>query len=268
MSRVHLQMTSEELMTLTDEEIHEYASMLVKEGNCKSSAVGAAFVSPNGNSIDLKDIVRTAGEDEAIDLITQAIKCMKGDNGSNKVLSATKEDIDNISRKVENNETLTEEEQMLYNVITKQCIGLRQQFLNTFTDSVLSLIGYSVAEKHFVPQISDIILPVGAFVTAALTDNEKLETGKLRQSKPETVQEMGRQMYKDMLDTWKASMSTPVSDEMIILAAIALISDFSEKLECPFGKEEELASLYEDDNENTDTSTIDENQDLKDLLKE
>lgn len=217
-------MSAEEIKNLSIEEKKEFVRTLLD----KSSHVSAAFIDPEtGKSYDFSALVEAKGEEEAIDIIIKALE-----STNTKTIALTGEEVNELIAKAKKGE-LTEEEEMMLKMVMSSS-NLREsdfmQYQESFMTMLLELTNYAQKERGYHPSLYDVVMPISVLATVNGLISESSSLHKYAHMSPQGLTSMTSQLGKDIYDTWKASCTSEVDKELVILGLFHLIEALS--IEC------------------------------------
>lgn len=267
-------LTPEEFRNLSKEEQKDFVRKLI-HSNPEAAEVHAAFYNPQTKqSVSLSELVEHLGEDEAINLIVEAL--------NNKVTNAKsldENDIKNLIAKAAKGEC-TDEELEILNFIQNQMMGNNNhiQFQQHYINSMIDLLYVAQHNVGYDTKIDDLM---GGLIILLGTSGMVSKEGSLSKynfNDVPIITEMCNQIGDDIYDTWKASCENLPDPELIVLGLLHLALKIAHLNDLKVSDSVAIADMLgydletddEDDEENGSNESNDSssNEDMKDLLKE
>ena len=228
-------MSADEIKNLSTEDKREFVRSLIKE----SSQVTAAFIDPEtGKSYNFSDLVERKGEEEAIDLIIKVLE-----SSSAKTIALTGAQVNELLDKAKRGECTKEEEEMLKMVLSSS--DLRESdfmhFQQSFVGTLLELMNFAQKSVGYKPTLYDVITPLSVLSTINGLLSESSALHKYAHMTPPALTNMGIRIGKDIYDTWKASCTSEVEKELVIMGLFHLIETLAIECSVEFQDAEEIA---------------------------
>jgi len=217
-------MSSDEIKNLSTEEKKEFVRALLSE----SSHVTAAFIDPEtGKSYNFSELVEAKGEEEAIDIIIKVLE-----SSSTKTMALTGEQVNELLSKARKGECTEDELDMLKMILSSSKLEDTDfmQFQESFMAMLLDLTNYAQKEIGYKPSLYDVVTPISILTTVSGLLSETSSIHKYAHMSPPALTNMVNQLGKDIYDTWKASCTSEVDKELVILGLFHLIEKLA--IEC------------------------------------
>lgn len=273
---------TEEFNKLSSEEKREFVRKLITSDEADVE-IHAAFYNPQTKqSVDMKGLVEQLGEEEALDIIMQAID---GSNVNTRTLS--QDDIKDLLIKKQKGEC-TDEELELLDFISHEIMDKDDhlQFQHHWLEITCDLLKFSQDKIKYEASIHDLLTSSYIlFSTSSLVSKNGVLSKYSYEDIP-LITEMSSQIADDIYDTWKASCKDLPDPELTILALVQLAANIAHSNNIKFSKATDIANgigislISEDDDEEENGSNSErickptvykpssDDEEMRDLLKE
>lgn len=204
---------AEDIDKMSTEEKVQYVRELIalsKEGK----EVKGAFYNPHSNTIiQFTDVIDELGEEEAVKVIVSALE-----KSTNNKRTITKEDFDTLKERIENG-TASEEDKYLMSMVDKisDDYSNEMQYQTNAIGTTLALIDFAQKIPKFNPTLRDIAITCDSLLLTVLSYTSGTQTHNYLNDLF-TLSNIAENMAEDIVKTWKESLTSPVSPEMLVAA--------------------------------------------------
>lgn len=215
------------LSDMSPEQQREFVRKLIhtEDSRCK-----AVFLNPETHErIDVKELIGKMSEEEAIDVILQAIL-----SEDTRTMTLTMGDIKNLRDKFVRGECTDDELEALKMVSDTFMMSNPVKMQQHLTEVIIEMIHFAQTDIQYMPRLADIL---SAVTVISLINSVKSENGcmsKYDGSLPADVSEIAHQVGEDILDTWQKTCIHPLDKELIALGllhmALKLMSEENIKM--------------------------------------
>ena len=259
---------------MSRDEKKEFIRKLIRE---EQPSTRAAFFNPaTGEMINLQDLVRELGEDQAIEKVVDAIG-----NAETKSICVNQEQIQEIMGKFKRGECTEEEMAILKMIMSSISSSDHTQFLQHTMSVIMEIVKFSQDKIHYEPTLLDLLGVLDILFTVDMIYDESLETSRFQSGGPSVVAEIASNIGEDILSTWENSCSSVPSNELIVLGLISALRVVLRRNEFKFIKAETISDIlgldkidddedYEENgsNKDDDCEPNHDDEDMRNLLKE
>ena len=259
---------------MSRDEKKEFIRKLIRE---EQPSTRAAFFNPaTGEMINLQDLARELGEDQAIEKVVDAIG-----NVETKSICVNQEQIQEIMGKFKRGECTKEEMAILKMIMSSISSSDHTQFLQHTMSVIMEIVKFSQNKIHYEPTLLDLLGVLDILFTVDMIYDESLETSRFQSGGPSVVAEIASNIGEDILSTWENSCSSIPSNELIVLGLISALRVVLRRNEFKFIKAETISDIlgldkisddedYEENgsNEDNDCEPSNDDEDMRNLLKE
>lgn len=227
-------MTPEEVKKLPLEEKREFVRNLI---HSEAAGIHAAFFNPStGKSMTMSELAKQIGEEEAIDAIVKML-----DSAESSAITMTKDEIKELLLKAKRGECTEHELHMLEYITSEMEDSDNIQFERSFMELLIDLINFSQNGVPYEPQLHDVysVLIVTTIISMINADEGVLT--KYDNGDGPMISEMATTIADDIYDTWKASCTSPVDTELVIIGLLQLAAKLAYEEGYKFSKAELLA---------------------------
>jgi len=227
-------LTSEEVKNLSPEEKREFVRSLI---HSEAAEVHAAFFNPHtGQTVGMRELAEQIGEEQAIDIIVKMI-----DSASTETLTMTKEEIKDLMLRAKRGECTDRELHMLEYITARMEEEDNIQFERNFMDITINLIDFAQNGVPYNPQLHDMYSAVVVLTVISMINSENGALTKYNNGDGPMVSEMATHIADDIYNTWKASCTSPVDTELVVLGLLQLAAKLSFEEGFTFAKSQDLA---------------------------
>ena len=259
---------------MSRDEKKEFIRKLIRE---EQPSTRAAFFNPaTGEMINLQDLARELGEDQAIEKVVDAIG-----NAETKSICVNQEQIQEIMGKFKRGECTEEEMAILKMIMSSISSSDHTQFFHHTMSVIMEIVKFSQDKIHYEPTLLDLLGVLDILFTVDMIHDESLETSRFQSGGPSVVAEIASNIGEDILSTWENSCSSVPSNELIVLGLISALRVVLRRNEFKFIKAETISDIlgldkisddedYEENgsNEDDDCEPNHDDEDMRNLLKE
>lgn len=259
---------------MSRDEKKEFIRKLIRE---EQPSTRAAFFNPvTGEMINLQDLARELGEEQAIEKIIDAIG-----NAETKSICINQEQIQSIMSKFKRGECTEEEMTILKMVMSSVSSSDHTQFLQHTMSFIMEIVKFSQEKIHYEPTLLDLLGALDILFTVDMIHDESLETSRFQSGGPSVLAEISSNIGEDILSTWEKSCSSVPSNELIVLGLIAALRRVLQREDFKFIKADVISDIlgldkisddedYEENGSNTDDDceSNHNDKDMRNLLKE
>lgn len=227
-------LTPEKISNLSDEEKRELVRSLIY---AEDSHVKAVFLNAEtGDRISVEDVVKDLGEEEAIEMLIGALN-----DADTKAMSFSKKEMGDLFESYREGNVTEEEKSLMMALLNEAMESKPAKFQTMVMDMILQTVNTWEKSLGYTPKFIDLALIVQVFsaVNMISTSGGKLE--KFKHMGPSQLGEITGKIGDDIYDTWKATLTSEVEDELVILALTSLMVKLSLKNRIPLGNIEEMA---------------------------
>lgn len=259
---------------MSRDEKKEFIRKLIREEQPSTRA--ALFNPVTGEMINLQDLARELGEEQAIEKIIDAIG-----NAETKSICINQEQIQSIMSKFKRGECTEEEMTILKMVMSSVSSSDHTQFLQHTMSVIMEIVKFSQEKIHYEPTLLDLLGALDILFTVDMIHDESLETSRFQSGGPSVLAEISSNIGEDILSTWEKSCSSVPSNELIVLGLIAALRRVLQREDFKFIKADVISDIlgldkisddedYEENGSNTDDDceSNHNDKDMRNLLKE
>lgn len=217
-------------------ELPSYYSSLSEEGKNKIAKdiltdsadprnMGTIINPTTNQSIDLKNLVATVGETEALIVIRKILDNL-GENGTS-AKSYTSDELDELVNRHKKGETLTKSE----TAIVESLLDKKQNDIKTqaetqevIFDLYLNMLATVQRDYNFKPTLADFITPFSLLSTVSVVHDKTSPMGIFESLGPEAIYEMYNQVAEDIYIAWSKKCNVPLSNDMMVMSLLTLAS--------------------------------------------
>lgn len=230
--------STEDLAKMSESELREYIHELIHAETNEQLAVQAAFLGPGGETVHLSDIVRALGEEKATELLLKLFN-----SATVRCSSMTKEDYDDLAKRIANGEEVTEDERRIFEAIRNSLNNDMYEYQTHTLGAILHVLDFSQNEAKYNASLADLSILFHILVLETMRNTKESRMYLYKDADTSVPMEMSQQMADSIMNTWRASLAEEPDQGMVVLAlASALIGEIF-KYENQLNRRIELPSV-------------------------